>query len=127
MSIAEKITINKINDNRVADINNSDPVCYLLQTLNSPFRNIKFNCTSNKEMDKIMKSLKTASLYGYDEISTKILNMSCPVISSPLHHVCNKRLALGIFPSLSNYTIIKALFKNKVIEKKWLNTDLYLY
>jgi hypothetical protein len=61
LSVAEKVTINKINNNHVANKNNSDPVCYLLQTFNSPFTNIKFNHTSTKELDKIMKSLKTVS------------------------------------------------------------------
>ena len=64
-------------------------------------------------MDKIMKPLKTVSSYGYDEVYAKILKMSSPFISSPLNHVCNKPLSWGIFPFLSNYSVIKALFKNK--------------
>jgi hypothetical protein len=118
LSVAEKITVNKINDNPVANKNSSDPTCYWSHTLSSPFTNIKFNHTTTKQMDKIMKSLKTVSSYGYDEISTKILvlKISSPFISSPSHHVCNKPSSLGIFPSVSNYSVIKALFK-KMIEK----------
>jgi len=47
-------------------------------------------------------------------------------ISSSLHHACNKLLSLGIFLSLLNCSVIKALFKKRVTEKKWLNTDLSL-
>jgi hypothetical protein len=93
LSVAKKITINNINDNHVGNKNSGDPICYRLQTLNNPFTNIRFNHTSTKEMDKIMKSLKTVNSYGYDEVYTKILKMSSPFISSPLHHVCNKPLS----------------------------------
>jgi len=37
-----------------------------------------------KEIEQI-KSLKTKNWYGYDEISTKMLKISCLFISSPLN------------------------------------------
>jgi len=80
--------------------------------LYSPFTHIKFNHTSTKEIDKITKFLKSLSSCGYDEVYIKIWKMISPFISSPLYHVCNKSLSLGIFPSLPNYSVIKALFKN---------------
>jgi hypothetical protein len=35
-------------------------------------------------------------LYGYDEVSTKILKISTPFIISPLNFTCNKALSTGM-------------------------------
>jgi len=51
-------------------------------------------------------------LYGYDEISTKILKISYPFISSPLNYVCNKILFQDVFPDRLKYAVIKPLHKN---------------
>jgi len=47
---------------------------------------------------KIIKYLKTEISYGYDEISTRLLKISCPFISTTSNHICNELLPLGIFP-----------------------------
>jgi len=47
----------------------------------------------------------------YDKISTKLLKFSSPFIHSPLTHICNKSLSLGIFPDRLKYSEIKPLFK----------------
>ena len=73
---------------------------------------IKGNCTTAKEIERIIQSLKTKTSYGYDEISTKILKISCPFISSPINHICNKMLFWGVFPDRLKYAIIKPLHKN---------------
>jgi len=39
-----------------------------------------------------MNSTHSESSNGYDEISTKILKLSAPCISSPLTYICNKTL-----------------------------------
>ena len=49
---------------------------------------------------------------GYDDISTKILKISCPFISSPINYICNKMLFWGVFPDRLEYTITKPLHKN---------------
>ena len=69
-------------------------------------------CTTTKETEQIIKSLKTKNSYGYDEISTKILKMSGPFISSPINYICNKMLFWGVFLNRLKYTIIKPLHKN---------------
>ena len=69
-------------------------------------------CTTMKDIEQIIKSLKTKKLYGYDEISTKILKISCPFISSPLNYVCNKILFWGVFPDRLKYEVIKPPHKN---------------
>jgi len=51
-------------------------------------------------------------LYVYDEISTKILKISFPIISSPLNYICNKILICGVFPDRLKYTVMKLLHKN---------------
>jgi len=59
-----------------------------------------------------IKSPKTKNSYEYDEISTKILKISCPFISSPINYICNKMLFWGVFPVRLKYTIIKPIHKN---------------
>jgi hypothetical protein len=45
-------------------------------------------CTMMKEIEQIIKSLKTKNSCGYDEISTKVLKKSSPIVSSPLNYIC---------------------------------------
>jgi hypothetical protein len=58
-----------------------------------------------------MKSFKSKDSHGYDEISTKILKISSPFISSPLNYICNKVLVKGIFPDRLKFSILKPLYK----------------
>jgi hypothetical protein len=44
----------------------------MFQTFKLPFLSIKCNYTSIKEMEEIIKSLKTEHCHGYDDIPTKI-------------------------------------------------------
>ena len=44
---------------------------------------------SPKEIGKTINSLKIKESFDYDEVSTKILNISAPFISSPLSYLCN--------------------------------------
>jgi len=69
-------------------------------------------CTTMKEIEHIIKSFKTKNSYGYDEISTKILKISCPFISSPLNFICNKIMFWDVFPDRLKYTVIKPQHKN---------------
>jgi hypothetical protein len=66
---------------------------------------------STKDIRNIIKSLNTKNLHGYNEISTKLLKLSSPFILSPLTRICNKSLALGIFPDHLKYSEINPLFK----------------
>ena len=82
------------------------------QTFNKPYTNMESKCTSTKEIGQIIKSLKTRNSYGYNEISTKILKLSSPFISSPINYICNKMLFWGVFPDRLKYAVIQPLHKN---------------
>jgi len=68
-----------------------------ISNCNQLYPSINFRHTSPKEIEKLIKSLKTTNAQGYDEISTKILKWSAPYISSPLAYICNRSLETGIF------------------------------
>ena len=67
---------------------------------------------NNNKTEQIIKSLKTKNSCGYNKISTKILKISCPFISSPINYICNKMLFWGVFPDRLKHAIIKPLHKN---------------
>ena len=50
-------------------------------------------------------------MYGYDEISTRILKISAPYILSPLTFIFNKILSTGIFPDRLKFSEVKPLYK----------------
>jgi hypothetical protein len=79
---------------------------------NKPYPSVESKYTSTEGIEWIIKSLKTKNLYGYDEISTKILKLSSPFISSPINYICNKMLFWGVFPDRLKYETIKQLRKN---------------
>jgi len=82
------------------------------QNFNKPYSSMECKCTTTKQIERIIKSLKTKNSYGYDEISTKILKISGPFISSPINYTCNKMLFWGVFPDRLKFTIIKPLHKS---------------
>jgi hypothetical protein len=61
----------KINDNK-------NPMYYLSKLSNNPFPNIKFNNTSTKEIERIIKLIRVKNSRGYDGITTKMLKVSSP-------------------------------------------------
>jgi len=65
------------------------------QAFNKPYPSMECKCTT-KEIGEIIKSLKTKNSYGYDEISTQILKISCPFISSPINYICNN-MHFGVY------------------------------
>jgi len=67
--------------------------------------------TTTSEIGNIIKTLKPKTLYGYDEISTKLLKITAPCISSPLNYICNKVISKGVFPDRLKYSAIKPLYK----------------
>jgi len=85
---------------------------FMEQGFNKSYTSMECKCTTTKEIERIIKFLKTRNSYGYDEISTKILKVSCHFISSPINYICNKMLFRGVFPDSLKYTIINPLHKN---------------
>jgi len=82
-----------------------------MQSFKNPFSNINLKSISTKEIENIIKSLKPKNASGYDGISTKLIKICSPFISSTLAHICNKSLSSGIFPDHLKYAIVKLLFK----------------
>jgi hypothetical protein len=60
---------------------------------------------------KLEKSLKSKNTSGYDEISSCIIKLSSPFITSPLTQICNAALSSGVFPDRLKYAIVKPTFK----------------
>jgi hypothetical protein len=67
--------------------------------------------TATTEIENIIKTLKPRNSYGYDEISTKLLKITAPSVSSALNYISNKVITKGIFPDRLKYSIIKPLHK----------------
>jgi hypothetical protein len=82
----------------------------MFQTFNFPFLSIIFNYVSTKEIEEIIRSLKTKYSHGYDEIPTKILKWTATFISSPLAYICNKALSSGIFPTRLKFSVVKPVW-----------------
>jgi Notch-like protein len=110
LSIARNINT-KQNDLNFYKLDNTTPLHYLLQSFKTHFPNINLKFISSKEVENIIKSLKPKNSSGYDGISTKLLKISSSFISSPLTHICNKSISLGIFPDHMKYPVVKPLFK----------------
>ena len=56
--------------------------------------------------------MKTKDSYGYDGISTRVLEISAPYVVSALTYITNKILSSGIFPDRLKYSEVKPLYKN---------------
>jgi hypothetical protein len=93
LSVAEnRKEISKQNNINPRKFPKFTPNHYLSETFLNPFPNMKLNSISTKEVEKIIKSLKSKNSSGYDGVSTKVLKISSPFISSPLTYICNKPL-----------------------------------
>ena len=68
------------------------------QASNKPCTSVEYKCTTTKEIEQIIKSLKTKIPYGYAEISTKILKISCPFISSQINYIYINNAVLVCIP-----------------------------
>jgi hypothetical protein len=103
---------NNINIGLVKESDTYKYFNYLSQTFTTPFPKIKFNYTSTKEIENIIKSLKPKNSNGYDEIVVKIIKISAPFLRPPLTYTCNRMFSTGVFPTRLKYSEIKPLFKN---------------
>ena len=88
------------------------------------FPKINFKNTSSEEIENIIRSLRSKESCGYEEISTKILKISAPFISSPLTHIFNRAMFTGIFPARMKYALVKPLFKKGEKKGCKLQTNL---
>ena len=60
---------------------------------------------------KNIKSLKTKTTCGYDEVSNRIIKLSAPFIISPLTYICNAVLSTGVYPDKLKYARVKPIIK----------------
>jgi hypothetical protein len=86
LSITKNIIIDK-NDFVLHKQDNNTPLHYLLLSFTTPFPNMNLKFVSSKEVENIIKSLKTKYSSGYDGISTKLLKISSCFISPPLTYI----------------------------------------
>ena len=112
LTVSENI-IKNIRSNKQKHSAYNSPNYYLLNQPHRVFLNINFKNMSPKEIENIIKSLKAKESYGYDGITTKILKISAPFISSPLGYIFNKSMLSGIFSTRLQYTTIKPILKNR--------------
>jgi hypothetical protein len=54
--------------------------------------------------------MKFKNSYGYDEISSRILQVCTPYVLSPLAYIFNKILSTGIFPDRLIFSEVKPLY-----------------
>jgi hypothetical protein len=99
--LSQKNVKRQIKNKCINENNNSidNHTHFMEQAFNKPYPSMERKCTTREKIEQIIKSLKTKNSYGYDEISTKIQNISSPCISSPPNYICSKILFCGVFPA----------------------------
>jgi len=110
-SVAENLIIKNLFGKN--STNNNDPLTYLRQNFSQSISSIRLNNSTMHEIDKIIHSLKCKNLYGYDEVSIRILKISAPYILTPLTYTFHKILSTGIFPDRLKFSEVKPLFKKE--------------
>jgi hypothetical protein len=101
---------------------NKNLTYYLSKISHNLFLIVKFNNTSTKEIQRIVRSLRVKNSHGYDGITTKMLKVSASYISSHLNYICNKSIRAGTFPTCLKYFIMNHYLR-WVTAKTWLITD----
>jgi archaellum component FlaF (FlaF/FlaG flagellin family) len=96
LPVADKITGNIKNYKASLNCNNLKHCLH--KKFKLPCSNMKLKCTIPKDIEKIIKSLKTKNSHGYAGSLMKILKVSTSFIT-PLTYICNKSISSGIFPS----------------------------
>jgi hypothetical protein len=85
-TVAEKLMeANHID--KMSQTQNGTTLHHALRNCKQVCPSIRFRYTSTKEIEQIIKSLKTTNAQEYYEISVKILKWSTPFISSPLTYI----------------------------------------
>jgi hypothetical protein len=69
-TMSDKLIASSASDNN-GNLKNNNPLNYLFRTFKHPFPNIKFNYTSTKDTEKIVKSLKAKNSLGCNGIMEK--------------------------------------------------------
>jgi len=104
-SIIDKTRKNNVN-NKINNENLSTFHYYLEQNYAHPSSSLVIKTFSTREIISIIKSLKAKNSHVYDEISTKLLQVSATCVCSPLTYICNKSILSGISPYHLKLSII---------------------
>lgn len=67
--------------------------------------------TCEREVIKVINSLKSSSSAGFDEMSSRLLKEVSDFLAYPLAHIANTSFELGLFPKQLKSAIVKPLFK----------------
>jgi hypothetical protein len=117
--VADKIHKKIKEDNPKDSDYLTDSMIFMTEAFKSSFPTIKFTKTTNREIERIIGSLKSSYTHGYDEISNNILKACRNFISVPLSYLCNRMLFEGVFPERLKYAEIIPIYKkgdkNKVV------------
>jgi len=114
LTIADNIAnkdISNITDNNTININSDTFTHFMSQAFTTKYPYMNSQLTTTKEIENIIKPLKSKNSQGCDEISTKIVNISSPFISLPLNYICSKTVCIGMLSDRLKYLIIKPLYK----------------
>jgi hypothetical protein len=106
-SIHKHIKENGPKDNS----NHMSYMTYLTNAFESPVPSIKINKTMSREIERIILSLKSSQMHGYDEILNNILKICRSFVSEPVSYLCNKMIFEGIFPDRLKYVTIIPIYK----------------
>ena len=96
-----------LNSNFEKPVNDKKPESYLPK-VNSIF---KFKYVTGENVVKAISRLKNKRTYGLDKISSFILKIAAPVISSSLAKIFNISLKTGVFPVQWKYARLAPIFK----------------
>jgi len=90
--------INASNCSTATSDNNQNNICFSLNNVyRNSFPNIKYCCTTTRESENIIRTLKSSNSCGYDEVPSKLLKLCFSYICSPLNYICNRTLFTGVF------------------------------
>jgi len=107
--ISQKISAS--NCSTATSDNNQNNIYFSLNNVyRNSFPNIKYHCTTTREIDNIKRTLKSSNSCGYDEVPLKLLKLCSSYISSPLNYICNRTVFNGVFPDRLKYTTKRPLF-----------------
>ena len=76
--------------------NKSSFQSYLKQAVHQEF---SFKIVEKSDIEKIIKSLKSKTSFGHDEMTTKSLKKIAPVLINSITLIINQSLSTGIFPN----------------------------
>ena len=91
--------------------NNQNNTCFSLNNVyQNSFPNIKNCCTTTRETENIIRTLKSSNSCGYYDVPLKLLKLCSSYISSPLNYICNRTVFNGVFHDRLKYTTKRPLF-----------------